>query len=636
MLPDPSVVVFITLLILPVLFYIGSAVSKVTGVEQDISNVLIFPIVGYVTISILLFLSSQLFGFSQLLNQISVVIVLMASVLYLFKSRQKLKIPRFLILIWVIALIGSLVCVSGVFIKQVGADFLVSFPLFDHAKVAIVNSILREGLPVENPFCLGPDGDGRLHYYYAWYFSASIIASLFSISGYTSVLVNTWLTGIFLFSTILAIFFELNQKVNITHKLLFICSVLLVIIINLPQFPYPSYFIQHHSLETFTYQLSWVPQHVFSAVLVCVFVLFWEYFVQSKHIDEKKFSSICRTCLLLAMVASWAFGSSVYVGGILFFAICLVLLIEHFLSTRTFIVVIKFWLTTGIFTIALSSSFLLDYLLAIPTEGESTLIFSLWRSVDGSVLLNLLSYFTVTALVYFGLIYCGFIGWFINRDSFKGKRKKWIWIALISLIFPLIIKSAISNNDFGWRTILPFLMISSAFLLTLFVENLKLRFIIIIVAFLQLSYGISWYITLMHGERKFVGDAVASFHEIEENTEKTGRVLLNTFSWDAGKSMATPVLLDRKFAYLNWSYGVSLGEGGPFGRSNLAKLHEDLNAIFEKGELPAISVLRSIGMQYLVVGKDDKIFNSDIHTPYFEQVYSSERVKIYECQTCKR
>ena len=56
--------------------------------------------------------------------------------------------------------------------------------IFDHVKVALVDSIYREGLPPVSPY-IAPDGKpAALFYYYGWYVLAAEIRAIFGCSGY--------------------------------------------------------------------------------------------------------------------------------------------------------------------------------------------------------------------------------------------------------------------------------------------------------------------------------------------------------------------------------------------------------------------------------------------------------------------
>ena len=53
-------------------------------------------------------------------------------------------------------------------------------PIFDHAKIAIIDAMARLGLPPVNPVFGEIGAPDRLAYYYLWHFSAAEIALTFA------------------------------------------------------------------------------------------------------------------------------------------------------------------------------------------------------------------------------------------------------------------------------------------------------------------------------------------------------------------------------------------------------------------------------------------------------------------------
>ncbi|HXC91043.1 MAG TPA: hypothetical protein VNV18_12855, partial [Stellaceae bacterium] len=65
--------------------------------------------------------------------------------------------------------------------------------MFDHSKAAIIDDIVRLGLPPGNPFFA--ESGPRLVYYYLWHFSGAIPAALFGASGWEADIALTWFTA---------------------------------------------------------------------------------------------------------------------------------------------------------------------------------------------------------------------------------------------------------------------------------------------------------------------------------------------------------------------------------------------------------------------------------------------------------
>src|SRR5256885_11436561 len=68
---------------------------------------------------------------------------------------------------------------------KISADAVqLSSPIFDHSKIALIDSIARLGLPPANPF-FGEFGEaGRPAYYFLWYFSAAELRLALGVSGW--------------------------------------------------------------------------------------------------------------------------------------------------------------------------------------------------------------------------------------------------------------------------------------------------------------------------------------------------------------------------------------------------------------------------------------------------------------------
>src|SRR5262249_3221665 len=70
-----------------------------------------------------------------------------------------------------------------------------SSPIFDHSKIALIDSLARLGLPPVNPF-FGEFGEaGRTAYYYLWYFSAAELRLALGVSGWEADIGLTWFSA---------------------------------------------------------------------------------------------------------------------------------------------------------------------------------------------------------------------------------------------------------------------------------------------------------------------------------------------------------------------------------------------------------------------------------------------------------
>src|SRR3974390_3193422 len=68
-------------------------------------------------------------------------------------------------------------------------------PIFDHAKIALVDEMVRSGVPPTNPFIGGASEPGRIAYYYFWLFGAAQLALVSGARGWEADIAATWFTA---------------------------------------------------------------------------------------------------------------------------------------------------------------------------------------------------------------------------------------------------------------------------------------------------------------------------------------------------------------------------------------------------------------------------------------------------------
>jgi hypothetical protein len=93
-----------------------------------------------------------------------------------------------------LAVVMGVIPLMAIMPKTTADGLLLAPPMFDHVKIAVVDAILRSGLPVPNPF-YGPGGRGLFAYYYLWHFSAALVARLSGAAGWTGEAAMTGFTA---------------------------------------------------------------------------------------------------------------------------------------------------------------------------------------------------------------------------------------------------------------------------------------------------------------------------------------------------------------------------------------------------------------------------------------------------------
>ena len=198
-------------------------------------------------------------------------------------------------------------------LPKLSADGLaLSPPIFDHVKIAIVDGIVRSGLPVRNPFLEG--AGSPLAYYYLWHFSAAEVASILGSGGWAA---DAAMTGVTAFSS-LALAMAVAQAIG-GRKLACAAVVLVSLAGTLRPLldrvlgqPLSRAFVRGDAeLGGWLNQAAWVPQHLASACCVVAAVLAMLRMAQGGG---------TLAIPLLGIVSAAGFESSTWVGGVTFAA----------------------------------------------------------------------------------------------------------------------------------------------------------------------------------------------------------------------------------------------------------------------------------------------------------------------------
>jgi hypothetical protein len=75
--------------------------------------------------------------------------------------------------LWLGAAIGAIAPTLAILPKAAHEGVILAAPIFDHAKVAMIDEIPRLGVPPGDPFFGAAGEPARLAYYYLWHFSAA-------------------------------------------------------------------------------------------------------------------------------------------------------------------------------------------------------------------------------------------------------------------------------------------------------------------------------------------------------------------------------------------------------------------------------------------------------------------------------
>ena len=192
-------------------------------------------------------------------------------------------------------------------------------PIFDHSKIAIIDSMTRQGLPPVNPVFGEAGAAGaasRLVYYYLWHFSAAelalVLQPMFHVSGWEADIGLTWFTAFASLAVMMALAVWLSRRGG---------AALLVVALaaSASLRGVVSFFSGNYELEPFLqrpngfagwlFQSAWVPQHLIAASAAIAAMLLLVHYAQRPRLIY---------ILILALVVAAGFESSAFVGGVTF------------------------------------------------------------------------------------------------------------------------------------------------------------------------------------------------------------------------------------------------------------------------------------------------------------------------------
>ena len=327
------------------------------------------------------------------------------------------------VLVLAAAALLAVVPALAVWPKFGAGGIVLSEAMFDHSKAAIIDDIIRLGLPPGNPFFAG--SGPRLVYYYLWHFSAAIPAILFGASGWEADIALTWFTA---FASLclmigLAVWFAGRTIASFLVVLLSLSASLKPALgWALPATVLDRVLAQTQWPESWIFQASWAPQHLASAGCVVVAVLL---------LSRLAVSLDWLIAPLLAVVAAAAFESSAWVGGVIFAAAALPIAIALLVMAedgRARIDLLFKGTLAVVLAVAIAFPFLRDQFFATAARGAGAPIAFHPFAVLGPIIpaavrpyLNLLAFWLILTVIEFPAIY--FTGVWAISESIAEKGR---------------------------------------------------------------------------------------------------------------------------------------------------------------------------------------------------------------------
>jgi hypothetical protein len=368
-----------------------------------------------------------------------------------------------------LAAILALVPAIAILPKFSGDAVYVADPIFDHAKIAIIDAMTRLGMPPVNPVFGEFGAPDRLAYYYLWHFSAAEVSLVLGASGWEADIGLTWFSALASLALMmgLAVWLSKRSRAAIWVVVLAAAGSLwgtldwAVGADDLSPFLWPPV-----GLGGWLFQATWGPQHLMAASCSVTATLFVTRYVQQQSLA---------LLLTFALLVVAGFESSAYVGGIAFglAGIAAAPVLFAAISPAQRWRVAAGLAIAALLVVCLIAPMALDQLKAVRARGDASPIVVGHYTVFGELfpyrlrrLIDVLGYwFVILPIELPAAYFAGIAGLTVALRSALPQAEKLTVAALACLagtglvIAWLLVSTFSGNNDLGLRAIIPAQMI---------------------------------------------------------------------------------------------------------------------------------------------------------------------------------
>ncbi|MBP2307020.1 hypothetical protein GBZ48_23355 [Azospirillum melinis] len=458
----------------------GYALARSLAFDRAIALTLA-PVLGWAVQNALALLLSLVGGFSPVATVGAMALVCAAGLLRVRRDGSEDRIPP--LTLWVC--LATAVMAAGpalaVLPKFTGDGIAVAPALFDHAKIALIDQIVREGVPPVNPVYGGAEAPAGVAYYYLWQFGAAQLAQLTGATGWEADAAASWLTA---FSTLLLMaglarhFSGSSLAPFLAIGLSGLGSLRPVLVAMVGEETLEHWLQPATGLAGWLFQTSWSPHHVQAAGCVVVAVMTMVRLARRPG---------ALTTVTLALLAAAAYQSSIWVGGVVFVlaaAGCALFLARSRPARShpaggvgTFLLLGS---VAAVVAVAIASPLLVEQYRSAVARGGGRLIAIDPFEVLGPALpqplgrvLDVPAYWLVLLVVEFPLVYlAGAIAlarMAARPDARPDGPPDGLLVRALAILTAaslgagwLLVSTAGVNNDLGWRAVLPGLMVLTA------------------------------------------------------------------------------------------------------------------------------------------------------------------------------
>jgi hypothetical protein len=361
---------------------------------------------------------------------------------------------------------------AAVLPKFSGDAVLLADPIFDHAKVALIDDMARLGLPPGNPFFA--DGGRPFAYYYLWHFTAAEVARLLGLSGWEADAGLTWFSAFASLAAMMGLAVWLSRRRFAAPLAVLFAATASGRYLLWDLFGAESVdamLSRPAGFAGFLFQSPWVPQHIMSAALVMTATYLIAQLAHHRN---------TLVMVTLGLVAAAGFESSTWIGGFALAASALVAVPLLFFGTGRnergpFLGAL---VVAAIIAAAIAAPLLRDQFAAVAARSTGSPIAMMPHDVLGEAaparlrrLLDLPGFWLVFLPVELAAIYIpgvmALVAFLACRDLDPDRRRTVLALAApvaASLTVSwLLVSTLADNNDLGWRAVLPGAMALTVF-----------------------------------------------------------------------------------------------------------------------------------------------------------------------------
>jgi hypothetical protein len=348
--------------------------------------------------------------------------------------------------------------------KIAGDAVLLADPIFDHAKVALIDDMTRLGLPPGNPFFA--DGAGRLAYYYLWHFSAAELSRLLGVGGWNADAAMTWFSAFASLAAMMGFAVWLSRRAWAALPVVILAATASGRFLLWDMFGaqnVDTVLSRPAGFAGWLFQSAWVPQHIMSATCVVVAIYLMAQLAQRRN---------ALSIAALGLLAAAGFESSTWIGGFTFAAAALVAVpaLAVLAGRKQAWPFLGALVVAGMIALGFAAPFLHDQIVAAASRSAGSPITIVphdvlgeYFSVETRRIFDLPGFWLIFLTVELPAIYIpGVIalGTFVVSRDLDPDRKRAVWafaaLAAVSLAISwLLVSTLADNNDLGWRAALP-------------------------------------------------------------------------------------------------------------------------------------------------------------------------------------